>query len=251
MIRSASTHVPLPSPHESTREAAAPRPRSVFYLVMALILVGIVIIGFSQTLDVNLIHAPSPRPGMLYLHIVFFVGWVLLFMVQAVLVRCRRVAWHRRLGLCGLVLGAGIPVIGMETALIMTRLHHAEGYPGGEAFLMVSCFDMLAFAVTFWLAMYWRRRPEYHRRLMLMASCGLMSAAFARFPSWLMPSHAWYVCIDLLILVAAIRDWVLLRRVHPVYLYGLPLLALGQAAAMWVYLSKAPAWISIARWLLG
>jgi hypothetical protein len=218
---------------------------------MAAILVSIVVIGFSQTVDAHLIHPPSPRPGMLYLHIVFFTGWVLLFAVQAALVRLRRVAWHRRLGLCGLVLGAGIPIVGIETALIMTRLHHAEGNPGGEAFLMVSCFDMLAFAVAFWLAIYWRRRPEYHRRLMLIASCGLMSAAFARFPAWLMPGHAWYVCVDLLIFIGAARDWLLVRRVHAVYRYGLPILVLGQSMAMWIYLSKAPAWMSIAHWLLA
>jgi len=30
------------------------------------------------------------------------------------------------------------------------------------------------------------------------------------------------------------RDWILKRSVHPVYLYGLPALVLGQASVMWI-----------------
>jgi hypothetical protein len=132
----------------------------------------------------------------------------------------------------------------------MTRLHRAERNIDGEPFLVVSCFDMLAFAVTFGLAVHWRRRPEYHRRLMLIATCGLTVAAFARFPNWLMPNDAWYVGVDALILAGAARDWIVMHRVHPVYLYGLPALALGQAATMWIDLSRAPAWVAIAHALL-
>ena len=90
------------------------------------------------------------------------------------------------------MLGGLLPLIGIATALTMTRLNRAESDADvdGEAFLIVSLFDMLAFAVIFGLAVYWRRRPEYHRRLMLMATCGLTVAAFARFPQWLVPSHS-------------------------------------------------------------
>ena len=41
-----------------------------------------------------------------------------------------------------------------------------------------------------------------------------------------------------------------MRRVHPVYLYGLPVLALSQATVMWIQLTAAPAWIVIAHALL-
>jgi hypothetical protein len=184
------------------------------------------------------------------LHAALFSAWVLLFVTQAALVRSRRVAWHRRLGLGGIILGALMPVVGIATALAMTRVHHAESNIDGEPFLIVSFFDMFAFAVTFWLAMYWRRRPEYHRRLILMATCGLTVAAFARFPNWLMPDNAWYVGVDALILAGVARDWTVVRRVHGVYLYGLPTLALLQATTMWLYLSRAPAWVKIAHALL-
>jgi hypothetical protein len=38
--------------------------------------------------------------------------------------------------------------------------------------------------------------------------------------------------------------------VHSVYRYGLPLVVLGQGIAMWLYLSRPPAWLTVANALL-
>jgi hypothetical protein len=86
--------------------------------------------------------------------------------------------------------------------------------------------------------------------LVLISACGLTVDAIARLPGWLVPDNAYYVGVDALILVAVARDWIVTRRVHPVFMYGLPTLALGQAAAMWILLTAAPAWVAIAHALL-
>lgn len=223
-----------------------------FYVGLAFAIAVVVAVGFGRTADAALFHPPAPRPWILYVHAAMFTTWVLVFAAQTALVRLRRVAWHKRLGMAGAGLGALMPFVGVWTAFAMTRLQRAEGHSesAGEAFLVVSCFDMLAFAVTFGLAIYWRRRVAYHRRLMLMATCGLTVAAFARFPAWLMPHNTWYVAVDGLILAAVARDWIIERRANPVYVYGLPILALGQATTMWIYVSRAPAWMAIAHALL-
>jgi hypothetical protein len=220
-----------------------------FHLGIALVIAGIIAMGFGPTLDLKLIHPPSPRPRVLYFHAALFTVWILLFVVQTALVAARRVAWHRCLGICGVVLGALIPVLGIMTAITVTRLQADHGR-AGESSLIVPFFDMLAFTVTFGLAVHWRRRPEYHRRLALIAACGLTVAAIARLPGWLVPDNAYYAGVDTLILAAVARDWIVMRRVHPVYLYGLPALALGQATVMWINLTAAPAWVAIAHVLL-
>jgi hypothetical protein len=220
-----------------------------FYLGIAIVIAGIVAVGFGPTLDVKLIHPPSPRPRVLYIHAALFTTWILLFVVQAALVAVRRVAWHRRLGVFGVVLGALIPVLGIMTAVTVTRLRVEHG-SAAESALIVPFFDMVAFTVAFGLAVYWRRSPEYHRRLVLIATCGLTVAAIARLPGWLVPDNAFYVGVDVLILSAVARDWIVIRRVHPVYIYGLPALALGQATAMWILLTAAPAWVAIAHAVL-
>ena len=223
-----------------------------FYLVVAALVALIVAIGFGRTVDARLLHPPSERPLLLYVHATMFSAWVLLYAVQAALVRFRRVSWHRRLGVFGIGLGALMPLVGVWTAVVMARLHRTErgSDTAEEGFLIISFFDMLVFAVLFGLAAYWRRRPDYHRRLMLMASCGLTVAAFARFPDWLMPRNAWYGGVDGLILAGAARDWIVTRRIHPVYVWGLPALIAGQSVAMWIYLSGETTWLSLAHTLL-
>jgi len=221
-----------------------------FYLWIGGAVAFIVSVGFGRTIDAALFHPPSRRPAILYIHAAMFTSWVLLFIAQAVLVRSRRIEWHRRLGAMGVTLGCFMPLVAIQTALTMTRLHMAEGDRSQERALILPFFDMLAFSVTLALAAYWRRKPEYHRRVMLMATCGLTVAAFARFPHWLMPHALWYLGVDLLIAAAAVRDWLLMRRVHPVYSYGMPALALGQAATMWIYLAASPTWLAIADRLL-
>lgn len=243
---------PLPvagAPDQANSPEPQRRLARTFYLAIALTIAVVVVLGFGPTLNARLIHPLSPRPFILHLHVALFISWVLIFIAQTALVRGRRIDWHMRLGLLGVAIGAVMPVIGVATALAMTRLEASAGAPRveGEAFLAVSFFDMVAFAITFWLAVGLRRRRDYHRRLMLMASCGLTVAAFARFPSSLMPTNAWYLGVDGLILAALVSDLVAERRVHPVYAFGLPVLMIGQATAMWIYLSRAPGWLTIAR----
>jgi hypothetical protein len=222
-----------------------------FHLGIGIAIAVVVLVGFGRTVDANLIHPPSARPWILYAHTAIFSTWVLFFITQAALIDARRVKLHRRLGVWSLGLATAMLVAGVATAVIMTRFHDTESGGDGAADLAVPLFDMLAFATSFGFAMLWRFRPEHHRRLMLMASCGLTAAAFARFPHSILPRHLWYVGVDALILVAAVRDLVHTRHLHPVYLYGLPLLVLGQALAMWLALRAPPVWLAIAHAILG
>jgi len=97
------------------------------------------------------------------------------------------------------------PVLGVATALTVARLRAQHG-SADESSLIVPLFDMLAFTVAFGLAVYWRKSPEYHRRLVLIATCGLTVAAMARLPSWLVPDNTYYVGVDVLILAAVAHD---------------------------------------------
>ncbi|HEY8024257.1 MAG TPA: hypothetical protein VIF60_06810, partial [Burkholderiaceae bacterium] len=113
------------------------------------------------------------------------------------------------------------------------------------AFLGVSFNDMCSFGVAFGLAVYWRRRPEFHKRLMLMASCCLTVAAFARFPAALVHAPWWYAYVDALLLLGVSRDVIVLRRIHPVYLAGIPCIVAAQLLAMYLFLAAPAPWLSI------
>jgi len=206
------------------------------YVALSLTIVMVVAFGFGQTIDTALIHAPSPRPLILYVHIVVFTSWILLFALQAALVRSKRVLWHRRLGSFGILLGTAMPLVAIGAVFAMKHLHDAEGHVASATSLVVPLFDMLAFSTSFGLAIRWRRRQEYHRRLMLIATCSITSAAFARFPSWLIPDNCFYLGVDGLLLGAVALEWIATRRIHPVFRFGLPVLVIGQGLTMCIFL---------------
>jgi FtsH-binding integral membrane protein len=220
-----------------------------FYFAMSLLITAIVIYGFSHTVSQNLFHPDLPRPWILWVHGALFSGWLLFFILQSTLIRTRNVRVHRNLGWFGVALGAAIVVVGISTSIIMARYeilyHHATD---AAPFLIVPFLDVTCFAIVFALAIYWRKKPEYHRRLMLVATCLLTSAAFGRFPTHL-HEHWFYAGVDLLIVIAIVRDLVV-SRVHPVYLYALPVLIVAQTFAVHLYITAAPGWVNIANAIL-
>jgi hypothetical protein len=171
-----------------------------FYFLMSILIAGLVICGFSLTIGSNLIHPSVPRPRILYLHAATFFAWVVLFVAQTALVQTRHVRWHRRLGVTGIALGSVMPLIGIATSLAMAKFNILHGGRGAERAL----------------AIRWRKKPEFHRRLMLVASCCLTAAAFARFPFITITEIRWYGGVDLLILLGVLHDLVVIRKVHAV-----------------------------------
>ena len=222
-----------------------------FYFFMALLIPAIVVFGFSFTIVGNLIHPAVPRPLMLYVHAAVFSFWLVFFLLQSILVRTRHVRWHRRVGWFGAGLGMLIPVLGTATAIVMARFNATQLHRSHvEADLIIPLWDMVAFTVTFALAIGCRKRPEYHRRLVLAATCALTAAAFGRFPAGLLSPTFFYAGVDVLLACGAMRDWIVDRRIHPVYLCTLPVFILGQTSVMYANIHDLPYWLRIAHAML-
>jgi hypothetical protein len=225
--------------------------QNYFYFSMSLLIATAVVYGFSHTVDENLIHPTAPRPFILYLHAVVFTGWLVFFIFQSALVRTGNVRLHRKVGWFGAALGAAIPIVGVGTAVTMTRynmLH--QRFSDSEAFLIVPLWDVTAFIVPFGLAIYWRRKPEFHRRLVLIATCALTAAGFGRFPHSLMPEHMFYAGVDILIFLGVARDLIVNRRIHAVYLYALPAFILGQILVVYTYTHTSSWWMNTSHAIL-
>src|SRR6266851_8321672 len=223
-----------------------------FYFFMSLLFPVVIVYGFSFTIDKNLIHPIVPRPPLLYLHAAVFSGWLAFFILQSTLVRAHHVPWHRRLGWFGLAFGVAITVVGSSTAITMARFNTLQLHANhADADLMIPLFDMVCFTTTFALAIYWRRKPEFHRRLVLIATCSLTAAAFGRFPERLLPPEFFYAGVDLLILLGVARDLIVNRRVHRVYLCVLPAFILGQTVVSYTVFNELTYWRKIAHAILS
>ena len=222
-----------------------------FYFGMSLLLAALVVSGFKRTVNANLFHPAIPRPFILWIHASAFTAWVIFFICQSTLVRAHKVSWHRSIGWFGAGLATVMVPLGVATAIVMARFDTVQLHlPGADAFLSIPFYDMIAFGVSIALAIYWRMKPELHRRLIFIATCGLMDAAFGRF-DYVFDHNLFFPCLDLLILLGVARDLLVDRRVHKAYLFALPLLIVGQSLAVYMWRSNPSWWQGIARAILG
>jgi hypothetical protein len=222
-----------------------------FYFAMSLLVAAIVVCGFSRSINDNLIHPAIPRPGILWFHAVAFFGWVVFFIVQSTLIRTHHVRWHRALGWFGVALGTAMVPLGVTTAIVMARFDTARLHMADAgAFLIIPLFDMVAFAVCLALAIAWRRRPEWHRRMIVVATCGLLGAAFGRF-EFISTHSLTFLGVDAVMLLGVVRDLVVNGRVHVVYRVALPVLIAFQSFVLYTFLSSSPWWITIAHAIMG
>jgi hypothetical protein len=174
-------------------QAVFPRARwsseRLFYTGFAVAITTAVVLGFARTFflrawypDWARLHG-APEPFFL-LHGVAFAAWLLLLLAQTSLVAGGRVDLHRRLG----VLGAGLAVVMLVLGIIGSLM--AASRPAGFInvpvpplqFLVVPLFALGLFAAFMSLAQLNRRRPQHHKRLMLLATIALAEAGVARWP---------------------------------------------------------------------
>ena len=178
---------------------------------------------------------------LLWFHGAVFSAWIALFVAQSALVRVRKVRVHRTLGWFGAALAATMVVSGLIVSVVMLRFEVTVMHRTHAAvFLSVLWCDMIIFGGCMALAIYFRKRPEVHRRLVFMASCQLMQAAFVRF-HYIGYHDLFYPALDLLIVAGVVRDLIVDGRVNKVYQYVFPAIIVLQALA--TYLERAnPSW---------
>jgi hypothetical protein len=77
-----------------------------------------------------------------------------------------------------------------------------------------------------------------------------VNPGFGRFPENILPGYLFYVGVDLLILLGVVRDLIVNRTVHRVYVYVLPRFILGQAIVTYIAYHNVPFWLRISHAIL-
>src|ERR1044072_8564537 len=161
-----------------------------FFTGMAIIILIVVFAGFSRTFYLRPYFSSERLIPLLIMHGLVFSSWIALFITQTALVAAKRVRTHMMLGIAGGVIAALMIIVGTVTALLRAlapafiRARAPSPIPGVNplTFLTIPLGDMLVFAILVSSAFYFRRRVDVHKRLMLLATIGILPAAVARLP---------------------------------------------------------------------
>ena len=234
--------------------AGLPLSERRFFTGTAVAILLTVLIGFSRSFFLRPLFPdwPSPSEGIFYVHGAAFAAWIVLLVVQTSLVAGGRTGLHRTIGPLGAVLAATMVVLGTVAAL--TAAHRATGFVGIPVpplqFLAVPIFDMALFATFTALAIARRRDAQSHKRLMLLATVNLMTAAIARWPMiGALGPPAYFGLTDLFIVALAVWDFRTRGRLHPVTLWGGLLILISQPLRLIV--SGTAAWLAFAKFATG
>lgn len=219
---------------------------------MAVAVVVAVSVGFAPTYFLRSRFQTTGLPLYLQVHGLAFSAWVVLFTAQTLLVAARRTDVHRRLGWAGVALAVVMVVAAAGAAIFSGRRDIGAGQ--GDAaltFLATPFLSILVFVILVAAAVSFRRRPETHKRLMLLATISILDAAVARWPFEILSTSDWalYFWTDLLIVGAILYDLASRRRVHPADVVGGVLIVAGQTLR--TVLGETDAWHTIARAILG
>jgi len=219
---------------------------------------AVVFVGFSRTFflrhwfpEAEILAAPET---FFYIHGMVFTAWMVLLIIQTSLVWTGRLALHRRLGVFGCGLAIVIVVLGIIGLLVAA--HRPGGFIGVALpplqFLALPIFDPMLFGVFVGLAYTWRRHPQSHKRLILLATVNLLEAAIVRIPLDFIGDGAplmarWLSDIFILALVA--WDLGSIGRVHPATLWG-GVVIIGSQPLRLLIMDTQP-WLAFAHWAVG
>ncbi len=221
----------------------------IFYTGMSLVMCACVFIGFSRTyFQAGLFHAPLPL--ILHIHGAVFTLWMLLFTVQATLISAHRVQWHRSLGTIAFCLPPVMIVLGVIAALFAFHLGFRIGPLDPAVSLAIPLIGIAVFTIVIYASWRARRQPDAHKRLILIATMGLVAAAFGRFP-WsrigLPPAAGAATGLGSLLLLLIAYELISTRRIHRSTLWAAPLVFASVAFA--VPIGMTPVWHAFAALL--
>lgn len=232
------------------------RHERIFFCAMAVAFAVSVFVGFAGTYFLrsasDLPPDMLPMTPLLHAHGAIFSGWIVLLLVQSFLVAGGRTDVHRQLGVAGAAWAGLMVVVGILVAVAGAARGSSPPGTDPHQFMAVPFFDILVFAVLVGLAIRARRRPDTHKRLLIVATAGVTAAAVARWPFELMATGgpiAFFGMADMFVVPLVVFDLVTLRRLHPATLWGGLLLVLSQPLRL--LLSTTDAWMAFARWMTG
>jgi hypothetical protein len=225
---------------------------STFYLTLAIVSALIIFVGFAPSFYLkSVIHAPVPPLTLLTIvHGLVFTAWMMLFVTQAALIQADKIALHRQLGILGTLLFGVMLSLGYSTAITAGRLGHAPpGAPAPLAFMALPLLDLTGSLILIVLALLYRRRSDWHKRLMIGALFTLTAPGSARIciPLGFAAEAVWigFALMEALLAAAIAHDWWKSQRIHPAYWLVASVIVTTHLAVAWAFSSSA--WMAFAR----
>ncbi len=235
-----------------------------FFFGLSLAFAAVTVVGFAPTYYfVTWFNGTTTRgiaDGMaltpaVHLHGLTGSAWMILLLAQTGLVAADRRDLHMKLGLAALPVGAAIAVTAWYVSIdAAQRANTPPGWTPPQ-FLLIQFGTLGGFVLFATLGFLWRRRSDYHKRLMMLATISMMVPVCGRV--WVMLGGREFargavggmILSDLFVAALVLYDLSTRKKLHPVTLWGGG--ALLAAQPLRVMLSGTETWQAIGRAIIG
>lgn len=235
-----------------------------FFTGMAVAMLLTAFIGFAPTyyllsvmdgVTVRGVKGGAGLTPLVHVHAILFSAWMLLFLAQTGLVAVRRTDLHRAMGMAGLILAAAVIVVGPMTAIAAARNGSSPPGWGDEAFLVVPFTSMLLFAGFTAAGFVYRRRTDYHKRLMLLGTIAMLVPALSRLIRMVQPPllptgvYGALILVNLFLLALVAFDLRRNGKLHRVTIWGIAVYLISWPVRL--TLGATEPWQAFARFLIA
>jgi hypothetical protein len=252
----ASPSIPAPLSGAKNKLTALHR----FYAGTSLMLLMLMVVGFQHFYLQGKAYPgreiPPPIRTLVIVHGVSMSLWVLLYVLQSFLIVAKKHRVHMQVGRVAAIFAVTLLVSGLLLAVQSTRIAPPEMVLWGmsaKEFMAVPFFGILLFAGMVATGVWYRRKPEIHRPMMLFATLSALAAATARITalSQLYQGTTWErVCGPFLVIFVL---GALLVAIHAaltrsldrwfVASYGIVLVSL----LLTIQIARTPAWVGFVQ----
>lgn len=243
--------------------ASAPLSRErmerMFYLLSSCLILIVIAVGFQHFYLHGRASDGSPVTQkimpLVFLHGILMSSWIVLFVVQSGLIVSGNRKLHMSLGVGGAVLIALLVIVGVTTGLASVH-YNPDGYKGiwgARQFLSFMMVNILGFGTLAGIGVQYRKRPEIHRPMMLLATLFISGAGLFRIPAISEPIMgsvhvifaAWIPMLVLGVLLVVVK-WVMTRSWDRYLATGFG--AIAVTCVLQYFIANSGWWSHVAGW---
>ena len=215
-----------------------------FFFNYSLLMLIVAIGGFGINAIVNNERMP-PKSGILISHAIVMFLWYILLVFQSYLIKSNNLSLHKNLGKLSAILALSVVITG---ALTVANAYPRE--PQGVALVTYNFLVLSLFSIFYSIAVYKRKVPIVHKRLMLFTSLAVLHPALFRvnrvfdlnFPLDLL-------LLLILIVMIVIYDVRTIKKVHLSTLLGA--ISIIMVFVITITLVNSDGWNGIIKSLMG
>ena len=209
-------------------------------------LIALVILGFWPTYFSKFFDGTADFTFYFHFHAATLTLWMLMLIVQPILIRKRKLAWHRTIGKVSSLL---FPLIFLGI-ILLAHSRHPVDQKDLDIQLFVPFKDLLILGVAYFIAIRYRNTVELHARGMIATGIVFIEPALARLLFTLMGESPWLYPITIFLIYSLLIFLIIRERKQQKGRWVFPLVLSLYVVVHSVLLLNIhiPVWVQFSNW---